>query len=59
MACLDQFHSEIGGKLDRLAALEAAAAQRERKWTTVKCAALLCAVPAVVVAVAYSFLSVL
>jgi len=35
MACLDQFHSEIGGKLDRLAALEAAAAQRERKWTTV------------------------
>jgi hypothetical protein len=59
LACLDQFQSEIGAKLDRLAALEAAAAQRERKWTTVTSAALLCAVPAVVIAIAYSFLSLL
>jgi len=59
LACLDQFQSEIGAKLDDLAALEAAMTRRERKWTTVTCTALLCIVPAVAIAVAYSCRSLL
>lgn len=42
MACLDQFQSEIGAKLDDLAAADAAAIQREGTRATLMWTALIC-----------------
>jgi hypothetical protein len=52
MSSLDQFRSEISGKLDALATADAAELQRERKWTVAMCTALLCVVTAMAMAMA-------